>query len=149
VSSETGVVEHLFVSSKDQGRMVKESIDIDEGGVIGDKFHAKDFNRSILLSSERSYQLARDEGIEAPVGSLGENIISSIDLYGLGPGDRVKMGAVLLEISQNCTICNSLAKVDKRLPKILKSDRGIFAKCVTPGQIMLGDSISIEKVAHQ
>jgi len=48
-----------------------------------------------------------------------------------------------LQISQNCTLCNSLSKIDPKLPKILKDDRGIFAFVLESGEIKQSDEIKI------
>jgi MOSC domain-containing protein YiiM len=51
------------------------------------------------------------------------------------------MGEVLLQISQNCTICDHLSSIDEKLPDLLKDDRGIFAKVIKGGVIKKGDEI--------
>jgi len=78
-----------------------------------------------------------------PFGYLGENILIDYNPYSLAIGTRVKIGNTVLEISQNCTICNHLSVIDKRIPSLLKNDRGIFAKVVEDGEIKIDDSIYI------
>jgi MOSC domain-containing protein YiiM len=111
--------------------------------VIGDKFHSKDPNRSVLLASTKSYDMAKERGIEAPLGSLGENILMNYNPYDFPIGTNIYIGDAIFEIVQYCTICKSLAKVDKTLPKLLKNDRGVFAKVVKEGKIELLDEIKI------
>jgi len=141
----TGTVIDLFISNKDIGRENKDEIELTTQGIYGDKFFDKEVDRSILITSNDSYLMAKENGIDAPLGSLGENILVSINPYGLNSGDRLSIGDTILEITQNCTICNSLAKVDKNLPKVLKSDRGIFAKTIKSGKIRKGDIANILK----
>ncbi len=50
-------------------------IRLDKGGVLGDKFYQKNIDRSVLISTIESYELARAKGIEVSFGSLGENIL--------------------------------------------------------------------------
>lgn len=135
-----GKIIELFYSTSD-GRFNPNNLSLDEKGVAEDKFYNKDIQRSVLIASLESYQLALEHGIEAPYSSLGENILIDYNPYDLKPGKQISIGDVILEISQNCTICNSLAKVDSALPKILKNDRGIFAKVVKSGVINKGDDI--------
>jgi len=142
---ETGKVLELFVSIKGQGKENRQVIVLNSEGILDDKFYAKDVERSVLITSIESYELAKKNGIEAQYGSLGENILVSINPYHLKSGDQLSVGEVILEITQNCTICNSLAKVDPMLPKVLKSDRGIFAKTIQSGKIRKGDNINILK----
>jgi len=118
---------------------------IDEKGVVEDKYYNKDIQRSVLITSLESYKLATENGINAQYSALGENILIDYNPYHLKPGARLKIGDLELEISQNCTLCNSLAKVDARLPKLLKNDRGIFAKVISGGTIRKGDNIYLLK----
>jgi len=141
----SGVVLELFLSKKDVGKENRDEILLDENGIIEDKFYAKDANRSILITSRESYLLAKKHDINTEYGSLGENILVSINPYHLNSGDILSIGEVELEITQNCTICNSLSKIDIKLPKVLKSDRGIFAKALKSGKIRKGDIVSILK----
>jgi len=143
--SNTGTVLELFLSKKDVGKESRTEILLDENGIVEDKFYAKDTSRSILIASIESYLLAEQHGIDAQYGSLGENILVNINPYHLNKGDVLSVGEVELEITQNCTICNSLAKIDAKLPKILKSNRGIFAKTLKNGKIRKGDTVSILK----
>jgi len=114
---------------------------VDEEGIFDDKFYAKGAQRSVLIASLFSYDLALQNNIDAPKGSLGENILIDLNPYNLEAGREVFIGDVVLEITKNCTICNSLAKVDENLPKVLNKDRGIFAKVIKSGKIRKGDSV--------
>jgi MOSC domain-containing protein YiiM len=95
----------------------------------------------VLITSEASYTLANDHNIQLPFGSLGENILIDYDPYHLNAGDQLRMGEVILEISQNCTMCDHLSKIDEDLPELLKDDRGIFARVVEGGVIKKEDEI--------
>ena len=142
--SNIGKIKALYISLADKTREEKEQIDLDEQGIINDKFHAKGVERSILISSIDSYELAKENDIDIEYGYLGENILLDINPYGLSSGDKIKIGSsVVLEITQNCTICNSLGKVYKNLPNLLKSDRGIFAKTIQSGNINKGDRVEV------
>jgi len=139
-----GTVMQLFISPKGESqRLKKDVIELDFNGVQEDKFYAKNKQRAILLTSTSSYILAKEHGITTPFGSLGENILVDVDLYHLVPGDRLKIGSTTLEITQNCTICQSLSKVDKALPKLLESSRGIFAKIINGSTIKKDDIVHL------
>ncbi len=138
-----GKILTLFTSSKDlSDRVQKNVLNIDEKGIIEDKYYNKDPQRSILMTSKDSYTLMKQHNITAQYGTLGENILIDFNPYHLKPGTQFKIGQnVLLEISQYCTICNHLSDIDERLPKLLKKDRGIFAKVLQKGVIAQGDNI--------
>jgi len=137
---EAGKILELFYST-DSGRVNTTELTLDAKGVVEDKYYNKDIQRSVLITSQESYKLAAEYGIDVHHSALGENILIDYNPYHLKPGVRVKIGDLELEISQNCTLCNSLAKVDARLPKLLKNDRGIFAKVISGGTIRKGDNI--------
>lgn len=144
--SVVGKVLDLFISKKGQSeRINKVEIYVDSNGIIGDKFYAKDLQRSILLTSIDSYSLALEHHIQINHGLLGENILIDYNPYSLVCGRQIKLGSAILEITQNCTICKHLSVVDKKLPKLLKDDRGIFVKVVQQGSIKKGDMIYLSE----
>ena len=137
---QVGKVLELFYSTND-GRVNTTTLTLDEKGVVEDKYYNKDTQRSVLIASQKSYELAANNGLDVPYSALGENVLIDYYPYRLKPGTRLMFGNVELEISQNCTLCNSLAKVDARLPDLLRDDRGIFAKVITSGTIQKNDNI--------
>lgn len=135
-----GKILELFYSTND-GRVNTTTLALDLKGVVEDKYYDKDVDRSILITSSESYTLASDQNINVPFGALGENLLIDYNPYHLTPGTKLTISDVELEISQNCTLCKSFAKLDERLPEILKNDRGIFAKVINSGTISQGDNI--------
>jgi len=141
---QVGKILELFISTKgSSARVNRSTIDLELPGVAGDKFYDKDDTRSILITSKESYDLIKEYDIDMPYGYLGENILMDYNPYTLKMGTRLQIGSAVVEISQNCTICNHLSVLDKRIPKLLKNDRGIFAKVVTPGKISKNDDVYI------
>ena len=133
-----GDVLELFISKKPVNQII-----VDVKGIIGDKFYAKNIDRSILISSVESYKMAQEIGVSLEFGKLGENILIEYNPYQLESGTRIEIGEVILEISQKCTLCKSLTKIDSKLPKLLKDDRGIFSKVIRGGTINKRDKIYI------
>lgn len=140
-----GKVLKLFISQKgEKKRLSKETLSIDKLGVVEDKFYNKDINRLILITSTDAYEIAKENQIELELGDLGENILIEGNINHLKVGDRFRIGKAVLEITQNCTLCNGLSLLDSKLPKVLKDDRGIFAKAVgDKSEIKIGDVIKI------
>jgi MOSC domain-containing protein YiiM len=144
MSQYVGKVISLFISlSHTKQRTEKEKISVDSQGIIGDKFYSKDVQRSILLTSLESYALTQAHQITMAHGTLGENLLMDYNPYHLTPGTKLQIGEVLLEISQYCTICSHLSSIDKRVPELLKHDRGIFAKVLQGGSIKKEDKIIV------
>lgn len=142
----TGKVIALFVTTENsiKKREQVDSIEFGTEGVKKDKFYAKDSQRSVLITSIDSYSLSEKNGILLKQGSLGENILVDINPYHLKAGDQLVIANTTLEITQNCTLCKGLTTIDNRLPKLLKNDRGIFAKVVSnPDKVSIGDTVKI------
>lgn len=143
-SKEVGSVLKLFISkSGTSQRFDRDTLTLDELGVVDDKFYSKNAERSVLIASTASYDLVKTYGIEMPYGYLGENILIDYNPYDLEIGTQLKIGDMILEISQNCTICNHLAVLDVKIPTLLKNDRGIFAKVVSGGDIKIDEKVYI------
>ena len=143
----TGRVIRLFTTLDDaqKTRVMPDEITVDKSGVQGDKFYAKDINRSVLIASIESYQLSKENGIELEHGALGENILIDINPYQLNAGDIITIAGVKLQISQHCSLCQGLSKLNSKLPKLLKNDRGIFARVMDDisSNIKMGDVVTI------
>ena len=140
-----GKVLALYITKQgDPARVPKDGFILDENGVQGDKFYAKELQRSVLVASKDSYDIVKQNDIVIEEGSLGENILIDWNPYHLLPGEQFRIGDVTLEVTQNCTLCKGLSKVDTKLPKLLKDDRGIFVKVVHSGAINIGDTIQVD-----
>lgn len=135
-----GKILELYYSTSN-GRVSTSELSLDEKGVVEDKYYNKDTQRSVLITSLKSYELAANSAIDIPYSALGENLLIDYNPYHLEPGVRLQIASLVLEISQNCTLCKSFAKLDARLPELLQNDRGIFAKVIKSGVIHKGDNI--------
>lgn len=134
-------VETLFITDEEKQVHNCHVIELDPAGIVGDKHYGKEPSRTLLLTSVDAYRILEHHGIQAPYGSLGENIVIDYDLHRLQPGSRLKIGDAVIEIVQNCTLCNHLSKIEKRVPKLLRNDRGVFAKVVAGGKLHPGDEV--------
>ena len=140
--SKVGKVISLYISVKGSSSpLEKQTLSLDEKGIIDDKHYDTDKERSVLITSLASYDILMQHKIETEHGILGENLLIDYDPYRLSPGTKLQIGNTILQISQNCTLCKHLSKIDKRIPKLLKNDRGVFGKVVQDGSIKVGDEI--------
>lgn len=137
-----GKVLNLFIS-KDKNKEQKEQIILDKNGILEDKFYGKNIQRSVLLVTTDSYKLVKQNNISINNGQLGENILIDYNPYHLKVGSKIQIGEVILQISQKCTLCKSLSKVNNCLSELLKDNRGIFAKVIKDGMITKNDSVYI------
>jgi MOSC domain-containing protein YiiM len=140
--TDSGIVLGLYISREGSShRENQDEIEVDENGVLGDKFYGKDVDRSILLTAISSYQMASLKNINMTHGAMGENILIDFTPYEYPAGTKLLVGNVILEINKKCSLCKSLTKIDPRVPKLLKNDRGVFVKVIKGGTICLGDKV--------
>ncbi|MEA3553441.1 MAG: MOSC domain-containing protein [Campylobacterota bacterium] len=132
----------MFISKDGyKERISKDELELNSLGVVEDKFYNKNIQRSVLLTSQDSYNLIKINNIDVDYGILGENLLLDFNPYDLDIGTKLQIGEVELEISQACTICSHLSSIDKTLPSLLKKDRGIFSKVIKDGKIEIDDEI--------
>jgi len=142
--TDIGVIKHLFISDKTNiTRDSHKQIKVDTQGVVGDKFYNKSPKRSILISSISAYDIIKKENISVQYGQLGENILVDFNPYTLTQGTQLQAGDVILEITQECTICKSLNKIGDNVSTLLQNDRGVFAKVITEGILTQNDTLKI------
>jgi len=138
--TKVGNISSLFYSTTN-GQTTSQELSLDEKGILDDKHYNTNIDRSVLITSLDSYTLTKNANIDIDYGSLGENLLIDYNPYHLTTGQKLQIGLVVLEISQHCTLCKGFAKLDSKLPKLLKDDRGIFAKVLKSGTIKLNDVI--------
>ncbi len=138
-----GKVHKLFITQKGINKPIeKKSVTVDPKGIVADKHYGSPAERTVLITSLDSYVLAEEQlSVKMPHGYLGENLLIDYNPYHLPAGCQLQIGSAIFEITQNCTLCNHLSKLDKRIPKLLKDDRGIFAKVVKEGEVKIEDTI--------
>ncbi|MDD2451552.1 MOSC domain-containing protein [Sulfurovum sp.] len=143
-ATNAGKVIALFITTTESKNSIpKDELQVDEKGILLDKHYDKDIDRSILVTSLDSYTLVEEQGIEIPRSALGENLLIDYNPYALPAGTQMQIGSAVVEISQDCTMCKHLSSIDKRVPKLLKNDRGVFVKVVEPGWIKTGDELFV------
>ncbi|SFV90345.1 hypothetical protein MNB_SV-4-379 [hydrothermal vent metagenome] len=138
-----GKVCALFTLDKEIKAPYRQTLlTLDCQGIHDDKHYGSMMERTVLISSTESYTLIKEKiGILIPYGYLGKNLLIDFNPCNLPLGTQLKIGDTLLEIMQNCTLYNHLSTLNKRIPKLLKDDRGIFAKVVQLGHIHQEDTI--------
>lgn len=139
-----GQVLKLFISNKEKNKRIsKNNIILDINGIFNDKFYNINKERSVLISSIQAYKLMEEKNIETSYGQLGENILIDFNPYNFKEGTQIYIGDVILQITIEGTICSFLTKINNKVPKLLKKDRGVFAKVIKGGTIHINDSIDI------
>ena len=82
------------------------------------------------------------DAMELKPGIIRENITTSgLNVNGLAPGERLRIGEALLEVSAVCTPCDQLEKVRPGLRRELYGRRGMLCRVLEGGMVRAGDTI--------
>jgi MOSC domain-containing protein YiiM len=102
-------------------------------------------DRAVCLYSTELYDwLAEQHNVRLGPGSVGENFTTTgVDLQCLKPGDRLRVGGCLIEITKVRVPCNSLNQWDPRLLEIIEGHSGWMARVIEPAIVRSGDVIEI------
>lgn len=75
-------------------------------------------------------------------GNIKENITTrGLDVRGLRPGQRLRIGQALVEITVPCEPCKRMEEIRAGLEKELRGRRGMLCRVVEGGRIRAGDPI--------
>ncbi|WP_066651224.1 MULTISPECIES: MOSC domain-containing protein [Sphingomonas] len=106
--------------------------------------------RQVSLIERADWDAAmRDLGVNHDWSVRRANLlVDALDLP-QQPGRRLRIGAVLLEITQECDPCSRMEEIAPGLKAALTADwrGGALAKVIEAGRIAIGDPISLEDEA--
>jgi len=128
-------------------RMRCEDFECDPDGIIGDMNYETPRDYVMLLTSQKSYDIAKEAEIIIDQGVLMESIHVDVDLYYLKKGSIIELGETLLEVEGPCEASGYLMALDPELPELLKGKRGLFVRPVEHGKISVGDEVKVLKEA--
>lgn len=144
-----GKLIQLNVSPGGMPKLPVASARVTVDGIEGDwqlnrKYHGGP-DRAVCIFSEELYSWLRDDyGIDLQSGSVGENFtMRGIDLDAVGPGDRLRVGACVIEITAVRVPCRNLKKWHEDLHKIIEGRSGWVAKVIEEGEVKPGDEIEL------
>ena len=101
--------------------------------------HANPPRREVLLASKEHL-----DAVDVEPGAIGENVtVEGADVQTWPVGQRVKIGAALLEITMVCDPCHRMDELREGLRAELDDKRGMLAHVVEGGEIALGDPIDL------
>jgi cyclic pyranopterin phosphate synthase len=134
----TGKVVSLCIS-EEKGTAKQEVNKVycrEDYGLKGDA-HAGDWHRQISLLAEEDIAKMKEKGIELTPGDFGENIITKgVNLLQFPVGTKVKMGEVLLELTQHGKECHDRCAIYEQVGDCIMPRRGVFAKVLQGGKLI-------------
>lgn len=112
-------------------------------GLEGDA-HAGNWHRQVSLLAVESINKMVKKGFRVSPGDFAENLTTEgIDLVNLPVGTRLKVGNVLLEVTQIGKKCHAKCAIYEQTGDCIMPREGIFARVLKGGIISSGDSIDI------
>jgi MOSC domain-containing protein YiiM len=99
--------------------------------------HANPPRREVLLVSKEHLDAV---GVEP--GAIRENLtVDGLDVHDWAPGQQVRVGEAVLEITMVCDPCHRMDELRPGLRAELDGRRGMLAHVVEGGEIALGDAV--------
>lgn len=135
----------------------RPEITIGPDGVVGD-YHAGSFDRHSrsklprpnrrqvsVVCLEVAQDLNARLGIALEPGDFGENVMVEGlgDLSDLAPGDRLRLGEAVLEVTAQNEPCTGIAARHPDIVRETVGRRGIVAVVARPGRVRPGDPVSV------
>lgn len=118
-----------------------EVVLVENHGLKGDA-HAGDWHRQVSLLSQESAQIMREKGADVGPGDFGENILTEgIELPSLPIGTKLKLGEVLLEVTQIGKECHAGCAIRQQTGDCVMPREGIFVRVLNPGRVRPGDPV--------
>lgn len=158
----TGSVSRVSAKPKTPGQRglpkpAQARLDITPAGAAGDYNHYRteqlpgDLDQAILLLTQEVLGALQAEGWPVQPGDLGENVtLAGIPESALGPGARLRIGDVVLEVSLACDPCTELYVLPyvgrERGPAFIKTlagRRGWYARVIREGSIVSGAPVEL------
>lgn len=118
-------------------------------GVKGDAHAGHKPHRQISLFESEVLRAVQNEGIDVGAEELNANLFTeNLRLETLASGSRLRIGEAIIEITEARKPCGSLTKIDRRLPRRLYRNLGVFGKIITGGIARTGDAIELITPEH-
>lgn len=104
-------------------------------GILGDA-HAGDWHRQVSLLAQEDIEYMNGRGAELVPGDFAENVTTrGIVLHELPVGTRLKIGDVLLEVTQIGKECHTGCAIRKQVGDCIMPKQGIFTKVIEEGEV--------------
>ena len=112
-------------------------------GIVGDA-HAGNWHRQVSLLAQESVEKMKAVFPDIPVGAFAENILTEgLTLYTLPVGTRLRVGEVLLEVTQIGKECHAHCAIRQQVGDCVMPREGIFTIVLEEGTIRPGDAITV------
>lgn len=132
-------VAHIFRALKKRLPMepLPAATFVENHGIAGCAHARPNGVRQILLVDQETLT-----AMDLKPGLIRENITTEgLNVNGLAPGQRLRIGETILEVSAACTPCDQLEKIRPGLRRELYGRRGMLCRVLKGGTVNPGDPI--------
>ena len=142
-----GQVKAICLSEKKgTAKIPVEKIEVIENHGFKNDAHAGSWHRQVSLLSYETREKFKKMGSTVEDGAFGENLlISGIDFNEIEIGTRLKIGDVILEITQLGKSCHNHCAIYHQVGKCIMPTNGLFSRVLKGGTIQLNDSVEVLK----
>ncbi|NLB88549.1 MAG: MOSC domain-containing protein [Syntrophomonadaceae bacterium] len=146
MENKTGKVLAVNISNKkgEKKKNVNEAVILENWGIENDA-HGGDWHRQVSLLSISSVEKMRNLGVDIQYGDFAENLtIEGIEVSKLPLGTRLKIGEVVLEVTQIGKEChNKGCAIKRQVGSCVMPIEGIFTRVISPGAVKVGDTVEV------
>ena len=123
---------------------INEAKFIEDFGIENDA-HAGKWHRQVSLLEFNKIDEFRKKGENVDFGAFGENlVIEGIELNTLSIGQKIKIGDVLLEVTQIGKKCHDKCQIYYQVGECIMPKNGIFTNVLNGGNVKVGDECSLD-----
>ena len=116
---------------------------IEDFGIKGDA-HAGKWHRQVSLLAFEKIEDFRADGGNVDFGAFGENlVVDGIELNKLPIGQKIKIGEVLLEVTQIGKKCHDKCAIYYQVGECIMPKNGIFTRVLKGGKVKLNDEVTL------
>lgn len=114
-----------------------------EHGLEGDA-HAGEWHRQVSLLAHVDIEAMRAKGLALEPGAFGENlVVDGLQTDQLGVGSRLRIGPVLLELTQIGKVCHTRCAIYYSTGDCIMPRTGLFARVLEGGELIPGASVEV------
>ena len=133
ISSKKGIAKHEIPSA---------SLLLDYG--MEADAHAGEWHRQVSLLAHADIEFMRAKGLRLKPGAFGENlVIDGVNTDELGVGSQLRVGPVLLELTQVGKVCHTRCAIYYTTGDCIMPRTGLFARVVEAGEVTAGMPVEI------
>jgi molybdenum cofactor synthesis domain-containing protein len=109
--------------------------------------HAGDWHRQLSLLAHVDIEFMRAKGLILKPGAFGENlVIDGLDTDELGVGSQLRVGPVLLELTQIGKVCHTRCAIYYTTGDCIMPRTGLFARVLEGGTLHPGMPVQIVRM---